>query len=258
MANQHDARLIAVDKQTVDLWLCSPCPITEEQRRAYESLLSYMERERLVKFVSDSARDQFLFSHALLRTALSNYCDASPESWEFYVGSYGKPYIARPEAFRYLQFNISHTNGLVVCAVSGGVEIGVDVENLHRHIDLLSLSPQVFSLSETEILRSLKDIERRRRFFKLWTLKEAYIKARAMGLAIPLNSFEFEISTEIPRIYFSNPSMDIPEHWHFFQAFPTNAHSLALAVAAPCSTQVNVQIHWTMPVVQTNFVQQRA
>ena len=112
-----------------------------------------------------------------------------------------------------LRFNISHTNGLVALAVARGHRVGLDVEAVTRPV--------------------LEDIPERQRsrFFDYWTLKEAYIKARGMGLALPLDQFAFALAPgSPPAIRFAAGFDDDPTRWQFWQAWPTPTHRLSLAI----------------------------
>src|SRR5690606_33310169 len=92
-----------------------------------------------------------------------------------------------------LVFNLSHTDGLIACAVSRGREVGVDVEWLDRRGGDIDVADRFFSRYEVQALYAQPPERRRDRFFRYWTLKESYIKARGMGLALPLDRFSFEL-----------------------------------------------------------------
>ncbi len=190
-----DSAGAAREPGAVDLWwfpyeeLAEHSPLFAE----YATLLTEDEQLRHQRLRFERDRRQFLATRALVRTVLSFYePTVSPREWRFEVGERGKPSIAEPLAARHWQFNLSNTRGLVVCAVSGAhARLGVDVERLDRDNDLLALADRYFSGIEVAELRSLPPASQPSRFFDYWTLKESYIKAHGLGLAIPLDSFSF-------------------------------------------------------------------
>lgn len=232
----------------VDIWLTRPADISNELRHAYRGLLDAVETERLQRFLVHEAHDQFLIGRALLRTVLSNYANVPHEAWSFDKNAYGKPHIAGPGSGRDLKFNLSHAKGLVACAVSRDYELGVDVESLQRDLDYAAFMSKVFAQAEVFALNQMPAPEQRRHFYSLWTLKEAYIKARGMGLALPLNGFWFDLNGPTPLAQFSERCPDTTAHWQFFLFEPTSEHVLALAVAVPPKQRVSVRIHWAVPL----------
>jgi 4'-phosphopantetheinyl transferase len=189
--------------------------------------LDHDERARHDRLLQETDRHHYRAAHALTRLVLSRHQpETAPDAWRFVASAQGRPEIASPPSA--LRFNLSHTEGLVVCAVAEQREIGVDVEERGRTLDLLALATSVFAGPELALLRAgSSDSEQRRIFFELWTLKEAYLKARGLGLALPLPELCFEL--EPPRLTSSGNAAD-PRRWQFLQARPTERHQLALAV----------------------------
>jgi 4'-phosphopantetheinyl transferase len=129
-----------------------------------------------------------------------------------------------------LRFNISHTEGLIACAVTIGREVGVDVEHIGRRLTH-DIAGRFFAPREVNDLKALPDDQQHKVFFDYWTLKEAYIKARGFGLALPLGDFAFKLSPPAPPEITFEPSLDDdPATWQFFQDWPTPQHRLGLAV----------------------------
>jgi 4'-phosphopantetheinyl transferase len=156
----------------------------------YERLLSADERERRSRFVFPRDRHRFLVTRALVRTVLSRYADVAPADWTFVVNTYGRPEIApRHPRAGMLSFNVSHTHSLVVLGVGCGRALGVDTENVRARQAPLEIAERFFAPTEVAALRALPEADQSRRFFEYWTLKEAYGKARSMGLSLPLREF---------------------------------------------------------------------
>lgn len=231
----------------VDVWLTSLLGVSSSEQSACLQLLSGPERVQWSRFRVEDARLQYLVTRALVRTTLSRYAEVSAQTWQFETNTYGRPHISQPKALRDLCFNLSNTTGLVVCAISKDCEIGIDVENLVRTVDTDDLAPSVFAPAELADFRRCERQDRRSRFFSYWTLKESYIKARGMGLSIPLDAFWFELGSS-PLLYVTDRCPDIPERWRFHQYAPTDEHMMAVAVAAPPGVEPSIHLRWVTPM----------
>jgi 4'-phosphopantetheinyl transferase len=214
----------------IDLWITTPEEIDDPALlETYLSWLDEEERHRQRRFLFEHLRHHFLVSHGLVRWVLSQYADVAPQDWRFTRNAYGRPDIDGPMALR---FNLSHTRNMAVCAVTCGDEVGVDVEYTRRRSDLRNIAQHFFAPSECSALADLDDSALRRRFFDLWTLKEAYIKARGMGLHLPLDGFAFDLEQHI-SIRFASTIEDDPERWQFALLSFDEDHQLAIALDAP-------------------------
>ncbi len=182
-----------------------------------------------------------------MRTVLSKYADVAPEAWRFVTNEYGRPEIDEPADARWLKFNLSHTNGLIAMIVARDREVGVDVEDRERSGQLLEVADRFFSPSEVEALHALPEEERLDRFFLYWTLKESYIKARGMGLAIPLAQFSFGVDADI-TIDFDPKLNDDPNRWQFTAMSVGRRHALAAGVTRNKNEIVGVVLHETVPL----------
>ncbi|HUH83803.1 MAG TPA: 4'-phosphopantetheinyl transferase superfamily protein [Stellaceae bacterium] len=232
----------------VDVWLTALGGLGRDAIGAFERLLSAAERERWLRYRVEEARLQYLVGRALVRTSLSRYAEVAPEAWEFAANRYGCPFVAEPASRRDLRFNLSHTDGLVACAVGRDCELGVDVESTERRLDVMELAPSVFAPAEVANLVEAAPEERRDLFFCYWTLKEAYIKARGMGISLALDGFAFDLGGAAPRVRFSEKCPDAAARWRFRQYVPTPRHKLALAAAAPGAPELDIRIAWVTPL----------
>jgi 4'-phosphopantetheinyl transferase len=197
----------------------------------YRALLTPDELERMARLIFERDRRTFLITRAHVRTMLSRYAPVNPADWRFIANAHGRPEILdRPEGVPDLRFNLSHTEGLIACAVTVGREVGVDVEHIGRRL-LHDVPGRFFAAREVVDLKSLPAADQPRVFFDYWTLKEAYIKARGFGLALPLGDFAFRLAPPDPVEITFEPSLkDDPATWQFVQAWPTPQHRLGLAV----------------------------
>jgi 4'-phosphopantetheinyl transferase len=231
----------------VDVWLASLQGVSRDLERRYLRLLSDAERARWQRFAAQDAQLQYLVSRALVRATLSRYANVLEHAWRFETNRYGRPHVSWPQQSREIQFNLSTTTGLVVCAVTTDCDVGIDVENIARILDTDTLAPTVFAAAELADFRRHSPGDRRDRFFAYWTLKEAYIKARGMGLSIPLDAFWFDLGDPSPLLHVTDRCRDDPERWNFRQYAPTAEHRMAVAVAAPRGAQPSIHLRWITP-----------
>jgi 4'-phosphopantetheinyl transferase len=210
------------DAGVVDLW------VFRYGETAYDALLQPDELERRDRFYFEQDRRMFVATRALARTTLSRYAAVAPEVWRFAAGPHDKPYIAAPTIVPPLHFNLSNTRGLVVCAVSiAHSQVGVDAEALDRAGETVKVADRFFAPDEVRALRALPESHQRERFFTYWTLKESYIKARGMGLLLPLEQFAFSVGEEI-TITFDERLRDDPSRWRFALVQPRSNHLVAV------------------------------
>lgn len=233
---------MTVLRHTVDLWTLSvPDEIPEADLDRCRSLLSEDELARGKRFRIASKRAEFFLSHAFVRCVLSRYRAASPRDWRFVSGPLGRPEIEGEESGG-LRFNLSHTGGLLACSVAETVDVGVDVEMAGRDIDL-QIADRYFSPYEATHLRQLDPAGQKRRFFELWTMKEAYLKARGAGLHLPLDGFsiEFEAGAPIGIRFDPQRIADDPSSWRVHQYWLSARHVLGCAVKIEATAQCHFQ-----------------
>lgn len=236
---------LAADSRSIDLWCTYISEIGDDSLwRRYDALLSADERARQARF--RFARDQrrYLVTRALVRTVLSRYAAVQPEDWVFSAGPRGRPEISAPWPAPALEFNISHSSDLVMLGVTSGRTLGIDTESIAaRDADIEGLD-RYFAPEESAALLALAPGERRRRFFELWTLKESYIKARGMGLAIALDAFRFDLFGEHGLTLHMRPELaDSPRCWRLWQLVlrPDYLAGVCAARGEECPPQLTVR-----------------
>lgn len=144
-------------------------------------VLTPEEQLRTQKYLSVTARHDFLVSRAVLRGLIRAYCPQLPLNFAISVGPFGKPYVALAEMEVPLFFNVSHSGHIALLGFSLEREIGVDIEEVRDIKGLVGIARTVFSERETEFFHSISDLERRALFFRLWTCKEALLKEEGTG-----------------------------------------------------------------------------
>jgi len=227
-----------MERPTLHLWCAYPDDLLQEEAaQACLRLLDEEERARFEAFKFDEHRREYLATHALARTALSYHHSFPPSACRFKQNDYGKPSID-PECG--LRFNLSNSLGLVVCLIANGAEVGVDVESRERSESIAEVGPTVFSPQELAQLEALREEERPERSLQLWTLKEAYIKARGMGLSLPLKEFSFLFGGSAGIRMEMDPGLsDKPERWRFCLLRHAE-HCIALMTECAVTPELNV------------------
>jgi len=150
-----------------------------------QAVLSQAEKTRGQQFVFASHQDRFIFSHGVLRYVLSYYLSMKPTEIVFLQGEKGKPFLSNTS----LQFNLSHAEDCVFIGVANEAEIGVDVEHIAPQKDYLALARRFFSPAEYAQLFALSGAMQRLAFYRIWTMKEAVVKALGDGLSFGLDRF---------------------------------------------------------------------
>lgn len=196
--------------------------------------LSPSEHARLEGIQHPRALAEFVAGRRLIREVLGALLGLQPPDVTLFESERGALSID-PSHASTLRFNLSHTEGLVVLAVAE-TDVGVDVEWLDRPGRTVELADRYFAPAEAAALQALPIELQRDRFFDLWTLKESYIKARGLGLAIPLASFTFSgFDTSPPslRVTVDPPYADRPDTAWSFGIWQLAPHRLALAIPFP-------------------------
>jgi phosphopantetheine--protein transferase-like protein len=176
---------------TLELWLApEPARLAPALAASWAALLSADERQRWQRYAREEDRNRFLLVRALVRKVLAQELHLQPQELVFKSDSHGKPHVVAPGG-KALHFNLSHTRGLSALVLSRKVEVGVDVESLGREVELLALARRYFATPEVLMLEDLAPEPQRELFFALWTLKEAWVKAKGLGLRVPLDEFSF-------------------------------------------------------------------
>ncbi len=181
--------------------------------------------------VAHDARD-YAAAHALLRHALSATGDHEPAHWRFEKTAAGKPLLIG-DCANAASFSLSHTRGMVACAVTSGAAVGVDVECVDRVVDPAAIASRFFAPTETAQILALAGDARRDRFFDIWTLKEAFVKALGLGMAVSLGALAFQVDGDA-GIHVDAPGIDAGA-WQFALLAAGPRHRLAVAVQMPRS-----------------------
>jgi 4'-phosphopantetheinyl transferase len=184
-------------RNTVHIWRL-PLDLTAAQIASLRRVLTSDEQSRADRFRADRHRDRFIACRAQVRQLLGGYLDERPERFEFCHGPQGKPALAAPWNRSGIQFNVSNSQDLALCAVDLDHEVGVDIEHLREGRDHDGLAERFFALREVEALRCLPPDQQTLAFFNCWTRKEAVLKAVGTGIAFPLDRLEVTLAPGQP------------------------------------------------------------
>lgn len=223
----------------VDVWHVRTDAVRDASTlAACMNVMSTEERAHHARFVFERHRHEYLVTRGLVRGVLSKYTARPPQELLFDRTEYGRPNLQDCGG---LQFNVTNTNELVVCAVRYGGEVGVDTEPLRRSDEILGVAETVFTDYERERLNELPPPLRARRAVELWTLKEAYMKARGLGFSLPVDKFEivFEGSA---RLRLHPPIVDDSTRWAL-STFELEGHFVSHCVESKDSGGVVFRKH---------------
>jgi len=184
-----------LDANRVDVWLIQID--NEAPPPSLLDLLSPAERERAARFKFDKDRCLFVTAHAAMRAILAKYLGDDPAELKFIEGQNGKPEFSTDSARRDVGFNLSHSHQAALLAVALGRAVGVDIEYIKRDFEFVEVAERFFTVREVTALRSLPSDLQRQAFFKCWTAKEAFLKAKGTGLSGELDEVVIALDSEL-------------------------------------------------------------
>jgi len=176
----------------VHLWRIDLAAVASGEQR-WLTILFADERTRAARFHSARDRQHFTATRALLRTILADYVDSDPAQLVFHYSEKEKPSLRSNHAGKPVEFNVSHSGTVTLLAFARERALGIDVEQIREDFEAESIAQRFFSELEQSQLAELPPSERYRGFFRCWTRKEAYIKARGAGLSLPLHQFDVSL-----------------------------------------------------------------
>jgi 4'-phosphopantetheinyl transferase len=162
----------------------------------YESL-DLREKDRAARFYFPHDRDRYIVSHGLLRKLLGLVLELPPENITFRYGDQGKPFLTDEINSDDLQFNLSHSGGILLIGMCRRRMVGVDLEEIRSGRDFMGLAERYFSPGEVAAIKDLPPENQIVWFYKIWTQKEAFLKGLGRGLTLPLDSFEVPILADL-------------------------------------------------------------
>ena len=213
------------------IWLVKPESIRESAVLAdFRALLSPQEREQCDRFHFPEDSHRYLVSHAMVRIALSSYIGLAPAELHFSRSKRGRPEIANSDAPG-ISFNLTHTRGLAACIVTRSGECGIDAEKLDSRHHLTGIAQRMFAPEEYRQLKHMSGVELAEAFFTRWTLREAFVKAKGIGISYPTRKLHFCIEDDDTiRVRFVSDLDEDDSYWQFRLLRPTGEHIVAIAL----------------------------
>jgi len=214
----------------VHVWRAS----LEQPEATMQKLRQMLAADELAKagrFHFEKDHNHFIVAHGLLRTLLGQYLHMHPGQLRFCVNDYGKPALDPSFHEQPLNFNMSHSHKLALYAFAFHRQIGIDVEYMRADVDFEGVARHSFSPVEQGVLHALPVEARKQAFYNCWTRKEAYIKARGMGLSLSLDLFDVSMmSGESAALLTSREDARETGRWAFEELMPGDGYAGALAV----------------------------
>lgn len=248
--------MLALDPNQIDLWFVFFDDIQDEHLLdQYRRLLTEEERHQSQRFYFPKDQRRYLITRALVRTVLSRYIPITPKEWTFTTNAYGKPEIANDSNIaRKLSFNVSHTQSLIVLGITYECNLGVDTENVRIRKAPLEIASHFFSPDEAEALHALPLEMQRDRFYQYWTLKEAYIKARGMGLSIPLDQFSFRLQSTDIQLSIDSQLNDVASRWRFWQFGLSTDYLTAVCAEVSANSDPQLRLRKIVPLADEEWL----
>ncbi len=195
---------LVVSQDVIHVWRVSLDAHSVVVQR-YRDSLSVDEVERADRFYFERDRTRFTLARGVLRVLLGHYLRLEPAHLRFRYNPYGKPELDMNQDPVPLRFNVSHSAGLALYAVVLGREVGVDIEEVRVGVAFTQIAARTFSPMESTAFRTLPARMQPTAFFNCWTRKEAYIKARGLGLSLPLDEFDVSLVPGEPAMLLRTP-----------------------------------------------------
>lgn len=218
---------LELSPNNIHIWRAN-LKISQLQIEELFKTLSSDEIERANRFYFERDKHRFIVARATLRKILSQYLNLNPTQLEFTYSERGKPYLPTTS----ILFNLSHSQDLALYAITTVNQIGIDLEYIRPMDDAESLAKRFFSAQEYNLISQLPPQQQQEIFFKIWTCKEAYLKATGDGLAGGLEKVEVCLKPEQPIQFMSiNGNIKEASRWYLYQFIPQSNYIAAVVVA---------------------------
>lgn len=224
----NPSSLIDLENNKIDLWSIDPTLLSMQSIEWLSTLLSPVESDNILRYKNKSAKHTALITRAISRLILAQYTGIEPSALVFTRNEHGKPELAvNPLKIR---FNLSHNNQQIIMAVCVNDDIGCDIEDPARQVSIETITRRFFAPQEHKLIFDMEGEAQQQRFFEVWTLKEAFVKAIGVGISLGLDTFYFEntycsvqeqtdsVFTNIISVQFNeNFPLNRQQQWYFYQ-----------------------------------------
>lgn len=225
-------------KDQIDLWYINPNQVDESQLDQLRSNLIEQEHLELLRYKNKQAQKNALIARASCRLVVSQYNNIATLSQQFYRDKHGKPHLLDNQLN--LQFNLSHNADAVVIAVSINDPVGCDIESAQRRVSIDTISKRYFAPIEHQQLQDMSEADKQVHFFKIWTLKEAFVKATGRGISLGLETFFFDKEKLLTVQFTENYPLEKNSVWQFNQQ-SLDGQLLAICRASSLAQHINIK-----------------
>lgn len=217
----------------VDVW-CAPLDVSPPVATRLARPLTPEERARAQRFRNGADQRRFTVARGVLRALIASYVGLPASALRLSAGRHGKPRLVPPTVdapHPDLTFNVSHSGELALYAIARGREVGIDLERMDATTDIEALARRFFSDAERSAFDSVEDERRTAAFYRVWTAKEAYLKARGLGLSLPLGAFDVALrSGEPTRLMAGGVTGRARSRWTVVELPAGSGYAAALAM----------------------------
>ena len=227
---EHPTTDLTLRNDEIHVWLAA-LDVPDARMQELHCLLASDEVERAGRFSFQSDRRHYVVARGLLRCILSHYTKMEPERLLFRHNSFGKPELNGEHNKAVVSFNLSHSHGLALYAVTASRQVGIDLERIRPIAACEKIAKRYFSKWEYAEMAALPSSVWREAFLACWTRKEAYIKARGEGLSISLCRFSVSVAPDEPaRLVEIMDEMDRTSNWSLYSLIPAPGYIAAVAI----------------------------
>jgi 4'-phosphopantetheinyl transferase len=230
---QNPPPRVALQTSEAHIWIAS-VGMSPAEASSLRALLSAEELERAARFRFEKDQVQYTAARGFLRLLLGRYLVVDPKAIRFGYNWHGKPFLADEFAKAGIEFNIAHSKGLGLFAFTMGHPIGVDIEGTRPDLATMEIAERFFAPAEVKVLAELPPESRIAAFFQCWTRKEAFVKARGMGLSLGLDKFAVAFGPSAnPALLDDEEDPAAAPNWTLRDVSPSAGYTGAVAVEAP-------------------------
>ncbi|MCY3752212.1 MAG: 4'-phosphopantetheinyl transferase superfamily protein [Gammaproteobacteria bacterium] len=224
---------LGISPRHVDIWLTST-KLEEAQVRAYAKYLSQAELARAQKFRSKTGYREYIVTRGLLRQVMSETAGLDLAGVDFMYGEHGKPWLDARVSGRTVAFNVSHSHGLALVALTVGGRLGVDLEKVRPEVEWEDLAGRYFAEAEIRALENRPQGDGLKAFYACWTRKEAFVKALGAGVSYGLEQFDVSVDPDEDYAALTIRGKDEDAAGWLVKNLPVpDSHAAALAVDRP-------------------------
>lgn len=221
---------LVLKRNQVHVWRAS-LGLSRSRLKSLWQILSADEQQRAERFLFQNDRDKFIAARGLLRMILSRYLSIEPGELRFCYSPYGKPELSTEMNKHGLGFNLSHSGELALYAVAVD-QVGIDLERIQTDLDYVAIAQRCFSSQESAALLALPPTYRCEAFFRVWTCKEAYLKAKGEGIFQGLNQVEVALArTEAATFLRIDGDPQATMNWSLLELSPGPGYVAATVIA---------------------------